>query len=167
MCIPESWKYITTLTDCCLVHSYIVLVFCSLFIVFLLQCWEKNSLCGKVKIGTKLPLRIWKINCSSLFFGTMLFVFLCFRDSLSSCMQHIDTHSFGRMLLPFCITNLYWAPRGCFHHFPQANVLSSEAVISYELASGGDCLVVVIHHLFGRGDGMSSHLCDVQSEHLA
>lgn len=73
VCIPKSWKYITNLTDCCLVHSYIVLVFCSLFIVFLLQCWEKNSLCGKVKIGTKLPLRIWKINCSSLFFGTMLF----------------------------------------------------------------------------------------------
>lgn len=52
----------------------------------------------------------------------------------------------------FTLLHHYWAPRGCFHHFPLANVLSSEAVISYELASGGDCLVVVIHHLFGRGD---------------
>lgn len=64
----------------------------------------------------------------------------------------------------------HWPPCGCFHHFPQANVLSSEAVILCQLACGRHCLLLTIHHLSGRSDCMSGRVSgywyDVQSEHL-
>lgn len=58
----------------------------------------------------------------------------------------------------------------CFHCFPPAEVLSSEALILCVRACGGDRLVAVIHHLFGRGDytgnGAGVWRYDVQSERL-
>lgn len=135
-----------------------------------------KTLCGGRKLA-KQHCGEWKCSSLPFFFLVHSFSVVCLCAPGSPCLSsqpqwaHIKHRSLrNRSFCTLCIVDLCWPPCRCFHRFPRANVLSSEAVILCELACGGDCLVVAIHHLFGRGDCMSDwasgYWYDVRSEHL-
>lgn len=147
-------------------------LFVAVFFYFHAALFKKIWTCGTEKIGTNLSLRIWKCI---LFFHFQCSTLQCvvppvIPSRLNTANRYLTSQSEKQVFCNFCIADHHWPPCDCFHHFPQANVLSSEAVILCELACGRDCLLVTIHHLSGRGDCMSDRVSgywyDVWSERL-